>query len=130
MCNTYPSLYKGQKVKYGQNFQTVDIKVWNGFDWVWLNEIQVKRHGGSRHLVAGNETQSPSLVVNRKTCQLSMPVKIKKVDMKDSDYVCSVDLGINNAATASIVGKDGTVKAREFINPARDIRRRVISEES
>lgn len=121
MCNTYPSLYKGQQVKYGLNFQTVDIKVWNGSDWVWLNGIQVKRHGGNRHLVAGNSVQSPSLVVNRKTCQLSMPVKIKKVDMKDSDHVCSVDLGINNAATASIVGKDGTVKARKFINPARDI---------
>lgn len=53
-----------------------------------------------------------------------MPVKIKKVGMKDSErqspqvgrpahgaasYVCSVDLGINNAATASILGKDGTV---------------------
>ena len=38
--------------------------------------------------------------------------------------VCSVDSGINNAATASIVGKDGTVKARKFINPARDIDRR------
>ena len=123
MCNTYPSLYKGQQVKYGQNFKTVDIKVWNGFDWVCLNEIQVKSHGGNRHLVAGNEIQSPSLVVNKKTCQLSMPIKIKKVDMKDSDYVCSVDLGINNAATASIVGKDGTVKARKFINPARDIDR-------
>ncbi|MDJ0730161.1 MAG: hypothetical protein QNJ33_09250 [Crocosphaera sp.] len=43
---------------------------------------------------------------------------------EDSDYVCSVDLGINNAATCSIVGRDGTVKARKFINPARDIDRR------
>lgn len=33
-------------------------------------------------------------------------------------------MGINNAATASIVGKNGTVKARKFINPARDIDRR------
>ena len=39
-------------------------------------------------------------------------------------FVCGVDLGINNAATASIVGQDGTVKARAFINPARDIDRR------
>lgn len=124
MCNTYPSLYKGQQVKYGLNFQTVDIKVWNGSDWVWLNKIQVLRHGGNRHFVAGNEIQSPALVVNQKNCQLSMPVKIKKVDLNDSDYVCSVDLGINNAATASIVGKNGTVKARKIINPARDIDRR------
>lgn len=92
MCNTYPSLYKGQLVRYYLNHQTVDIKVWNGADWCWINEIQVKSYGGNRHLIAGNEIQSPALVVNRKTCQLSMPVKIKKVDIKDSDYVCSVDL--------------------------------------
>lgn len=33
-------------------------------------------------------------------------------------------MGINNAATFSIVGKNVTVKARRFINPARDIDRR------
>ena len=53
-----------------------------------------------------------------------MPIKIQKVDRPTSDLVCSVDMGINNAATASIVGIDGTVKARKFINPARDIDRR------
>ncbi|MDJ0844212.1 MAG: hypothetical protein QNJ08_08255 [Crocosphaera sp.] len=51
-------------------------------------------------------------------------MKIKTLKKEDSDYVCSVDLGINNAATCSIVGRNGTVKARKFINPARDIDRR------
>lgn len=120
-CNTYPALYKGQQVRYGLDYSTVDIKVWSGFDWVWLNGISVKSHGGSRHLVNGNEIQSPCLVVNKSSCQLSMPVKVQRVELQDSDYVCSVDLGINNAACASIVGRDGTVKARKFINPARDI---------
>lgn len=53
-----------------------------------------------------------------------MPVKIAPVKKEESDYVCAVDLGINNAATCSIIGQDGTVKARKFINPARDIDRR------
>ncbi len=53
-----------------------------------------------------------------------MPVKVVINSIAKSDCVCAVDLGINNAATASIVGKDGTVKARKFINPARDIDRR------
>jgi putative transposase len=74
--------------------------------------------------VTGNQIKSPALVVNHKTCQLSVPVKIKPIKKEDTDYVCSVDLGINNAATCAIVGKDGTVKARKFINPARDIDRR------
>ncbi|UKO98129.1 IS200/IS605 family accessory protein TnpB-related protein [Nostoc sp. UHCC 0870] len=124
MCKTYPALYKGQQVKYGLNYQTVDIKVWSGTDWVWLNNIKINHTGLSRHLIDGNEIQSPALVVNKNKCQLSMPVQIKKVDREDSDFVCSVDMGINNAATASIVGRNGTVKARKFINPARDIDRR------
>jgi len=124
MCKTYPALYKGQQVKYGLNSKTVDIKVWSGADWIWINNIKVKKHGLSRHLVNGNEIQSPALVVSKNKCQLSMPVQIKKVDRDDSDFVCSADMGINNAAIASIVGKNGTVKARKFINPARDIDRR------
>ncbi|MDJ0509618.1 MAG: transposase [Crocosphaera sp.] len=124
MCQSNPALYKGQQVKYNDDYQKVSLKVWNGFDWGWLEEISVKGHGLNRHKVIGNQIKSPALVVNAKTCQLSMPVKIKPIKKEDSDYVCSVDLGINNAATCSIVGRDGTVKARKFINLARDIDRR------
>ena len=48
-----------------------------------------------------------------------MPVEIQANSVGDSDFVCSVEEGINNAATASIVCRDGTVKARKFINPVR-----------
>lgn len=124
MCSTYPGLYKGQQVRYGLNYSSVDLKVWNGTDWVWISKIPIIGHGSNRHLVVGNEMLSPALVVNKSTCQLSMPVKVMKVNKEESDYVCGVDLGINNAATCSIVGRDGTVKARVFINPAKDIDRR------
>ncbi len=63
-------------------------------------------------------------MVNKNKCQLSIPLKIEKINREDSDYVVSVDLGINNAATCAVVGKDGTVKARKFINPASYIDRR------
>jgi putative transposase len=124
MCNSYPALYKGQQVLYYEGFKSVRLKVWNGSDWVWTDEIKVKSFGNRRHLMPDNEIQSPSLVVNKKKCQLSMPVKVKKVALPESDFVASVDLGINSAATAAIVGKTGTVKARAFINPAKDIDRR------
>lgn len=124
MCNTYPALYKGQQIRYGEKYQTIDLKVWSGTDWIWINNIGVKGHGLNRHQISSNEMQSPALVVKKRTCQLSMPVKVGKVERQDSDFVCSVDMGINNAAVASIVGRDGTVKARKFINPARDIDRR------
>lgn len=124
MCDTYPALYKGQQIRYGEKYQTVDLKVWSGTDWIWIINIGVKGHGLNRHQIATNEMQSPALVVNKRTCQLSIPIKIGKLERQDSDFVCSVDMGINNAAVASIVGRDGTVKARKFINPARDIDRR------
>ncbi len=124
MCKSYPVFYKGQQVKYYDNYQAVDLKMWNGKDWCWEHKIPIKKHGLNRHLTIGNELKSPALVVNKRTCQLSMPVKIAPVKKEESDYVCAVDLGINNAATCSIVGKDGTVKARKFINPTRDIDRR------
>ncbi|MGK7940590.1 MAG: IS200/IS605 family accessory protein TnpB-related protein, partial [Crocosphaera sp.] len=79
MCQSYPALYKGQQVKYNDDYQKVSLKVWNGFDWVWLEEISVKGHGLNRHKVIGNHIKSPALVVNSKTCQLSMPVKIKPI---------------------------------------------------
>lgn len=124
MCNSYPSLYKGQQVLYSSTFETVRLKVWNGSDWVWTGEIKIKTFGRHRHQVPENEMQSPALVVNKKKCQLSMPIKVKKVTLPDTDFVASVDLGINSAATVAIVGKTGTVKARRFINPAKDIDRR------
>lgn len=135
MCNTYPALYKGGQLRYEADYKAVLIKVWDGKEWIWTDSIQVKSYGLNRHKVSGNEIESPALVVNKKACQLSMPIKIQKVDRLQSERVCSVDMGINNAATASIVGFDGTVKARRFINPARDIdcrnrRRMMISKKS
>ncbi|NES82551.1 MAG: IS200/IS605 family element transposase accessory protein TnpB [Moorea sp. SIO2B7] len=119
MCKKYPALYKSKQVLYGKDYQTVALKVWSKKDWIWLNNIVVKNKGKNRHLGSGNKLNSPSLVVNKNKCKLSMPVQIKPVKKEETDYVCSVDLGINNAATAAIVGRDGT--ARTFINPARGI---------
>lgn len=124
ICQSYPALYQGQQIKYNDNYKSVDLKVWTSSDWDWLKQIKIKKHGTNRHLLLGNELKSPALVVNHKKCQLSMPVKIKPIKKEDKNYVCAVDLGINNAASCAIVGKDGTVKARKFINPARDIDRR------
>jgi hypothetical protein len=97
MCNSYPALYKGQQVLYSLKLESVRLKVWNGSDWIWTDEIKIKTFGNHRHQVPGNEMQSPSLVVNKNKCQLSMPVKVKKVALPDAEFVASVDLGINNA---------------------------------
>lgn len=124
MCNSYRALYKGQQVKYHSNFAFVELKIWNGTDWVWMENIPVKKHGKSRHIREGAKLLSPSFIANSKHVHLSMPVEVNPQPLPDADYVCAIDIGINTTATCSIVGKDGTVKARQFINPARDIDRR------
>jgi IS605 OrfB family transposase len=123
-CNSYPALYKGQQIRYNASFNAVDLKVWSGTDWVWLECIPVRSSGKSRHLEEGNKLMSPSLIANQRSVHLSMPVEIAALELPASDIVCAVDLGINTTATCSIVGRDGTVKARAFISPARDIDRR------
>jgi IS605 OrfB family transposase len=123
MCNSYPALYKGQQIKY-HSFACVELKIWNGTDWVWMENIPVLNHGKSRHVRDGAKLLSPFLIVNKRSVHLSMPVELNTQQLPNSDYVCSVDIGINTTATCSIVGSYGTVKARAFINPARDIDRR------
>lgn len=124
MCNSYPALYKGQQIRYNANYNSVALKVWSGSDWVWLENIPVRQHGKNRHLVEGNQIKSPSLIANKRGVHLSMPVEIEPVYLPTSEFVCAVDLGINTTATCSLVSQDGTVKARKFISPARDIDRR------
>jgi IS605 OrfB family transposase len=121
MCNSYPALYKGQQIRYNANYSSVDLKVWSGSDWVWLENIPVRKHGKNRHLVFGNQIKSPSSIANKRDVHLSVPVEIERRNLPASEFVCAVDMGINTTATCSIVSQDGTVKARKFISPARDI---------
>ncbi|NEQ87529.1 MAG: transposase, partial [Moorea sp. SIO2I5] len=66
----YPSLYKGQCYKL-HGFNTVEIKVFNGSDWIWT-DVQITGLRG-RHLVATNKMMSPSLVINSRGFYLSVP---------------------------------------------------------
>ncbi len=114
----YPSLYKGQCYKL-HGFDQVEIKVFNGSDWVWTTvQITGLRE---RHLVANNKMMSPSLVFNERCCHLSVPFTCKPEKRKPEANVTAVDLGINTTATIAVVTHDGTVIHREFIHPGRDI---------
>ena len=68
---------------------------------------------------------SPSMLVTNTSISLSVPFKIRPPQTQKVKKVCSVDLGINTIAVASIVDPDGTVTARKFFNScAADIDRR------
>ncbi|MGL5836109.1 MAG: IS200/IS605 family accessory protein TnpB-related protein [Waterburya sp.] len=121
-CGTYPPLYKGQCIRFADDNNSAAIKVFTGTDWVWTT-IEITGHR-QRHLNPDNKRKSPSLIVNSKRCQLSVPFQINKPKLKDEESVLSVDLGINTTATTSVVNFNGTVSHREFIHPGRDIDRR------
>ena len=74
MCRSYPALYKGQQIRYYSNFQAIELKVWNGTDWVWSDRIKVVNWGKSRHENNNNKLLSPSLIANKRTVHLSVPV--------------------------------------------------------
>ena len=121
-CGTYPPLYKGQCIKLSQDNNSAAIKVFTSTDWVWTT-VGITGHR-ERHLNPNNQRKSPYLVMNGKGCHLSVPFQIKTPQLKDTESVLSVDLGINTTATVSIVNFDGTVSHREFIHSGRDIDRR------
>lgn len=118
----YPTLYKGQCYKL-RGFDEVEIKVFTGTDWIWT---RVGVSGiGHRHQVTTNQMASPSLILNSKSCHLSVPFECKPDKRTGNGCVVGVDLGINTTATVSVISSnDGTVMYREFIHPGRDIDRR------
>ena len=121
-CGTYPPLYKGQCIQLSQDNKSAAIKIFTGRDWVWTT-VGITGHR-KRHLNPNNVRKSPYLIVNDKSCHLSVPFQVKTPKVKETKSVLSVDLGINTTATASVVNFDGTVSHREFLHPGRDIDRR------
>ena len=121
-CGTYPPLYKGQCVRFADDNLSAAIKVFTGTDWVWQT-VGLSGHR-QRHLNPDNQRKSPYLIVNNKSCHLSVPFKIKRPQLKEAGCVLAIDLGINTTATVSVVNFDGTITHREFIHLGRDIDRR------
>ncbi len=122
VSNTYPSLYKGQCIKYADDLRSAQIKVYKNNDWKWI-EVRIKRVG-KRAADVTQKQVSPQLVANGKKAFLAVPYEQNvKLVKQQADTVCAVDLGINTQITASIVQQNGTVLARRFIDNASDIDR-------
>jgi IS605 OrfB family transposase len=122
VSNSFPSLYKGQCVKYAEDLSFAEIKVYKDCDWVWI-KVPIKQIGRR----AGDVNQkrvSPLLVVTNKQTALAVPFEqAVTLKPKHAEVVCAVDLGINTSITASVVRSDGTVLGRQFIRRPRDIDR-------
>ena len=117
----YPALYRGQCIKFQDDFGFAEIKVWNGLDWVWI-KVQIAGLR-QRHLLDNSKGLSPALIVKNGKAHLSVPFKLHPTK-RSGDFVCAVDVGINTTATATIVSSGGTVIARQFFHRGIDIDRR------
>lgn len=115
----YPALYKGHLIKFSEDLRYAHIKIWKDNDWVWTAAPVLSKR--KRH--TEGEILSPYLIVTNRQNHLSVPIRLKP-KKRDTGRVCSVDLGINTTATLSIVDKNGTVFARRFIHPGKEIDRR------
>lgn len=114
-----PTLYRNNMfIRTDEN--TARIKIFHKNDWVWLdvvlNNQDVKYI--QKHCKFKKE-YVPTLKKQGKCWYLVFPFEDKTIfqdiDIQDK-IICSVDLGINNNATCSIMQSDGTVVDRKFIN--------------
>lgn len=121
--NVMPTLYKDNMyIRTGDD--TARIKIFHRNDWIWLDirlNNQDVRYIKSH--CAFKKEYAPTLKKQGKCWYLVFPfedkVKFEDVDIQDQT-ICSVDLGLNNHATCSIMQSDGTVVARKFIHLATE----------
>lgn len=100
-----------------------------GADEQWYFSAPLKLHGKNKRLVGSGEMDlSPTLMQRGAKAWLSCPVEVRPpiyssndalVKQSTSFRVCSVDVGINTAATLAIVDSTGTVIARKFLTCGR-----------
>ena len=102
----------------------VRIKLLGG-DGQWFFSEPLKLHSKMKRLSdIGRMDLSPTLMVRGAKVWLSCPVEVKSPTYKTNSSlvkqaspfkVCSIDVGINTAATLAIVDSSGTVIARKFL---------------
>ncbi len=135
LANVFPSLYGGNMVLYGQGLRSVQVKLL-GADGQWRFSEPLALKGRFKRVNPKASTLDlcPSLIQRGARVMLSCPVEVRPpkfisnksfMDASRGDArVCSVDVGINTAATAAIVDSTGTVIARKFLTCGRHNDRR------
>lgn len=128
----FPPLYGGNMILVGKGLRTVQVKVLRE-DGSWSFSPPMALKGRFKRLLpAANKMDlCPTLMQRGAKTWLSCPVQVlppkyltNKAFVSGAHRVCSVDVGINTAATAAIVDTTGTVIARKFINCGRHNDRR------
>ena len=114
----FPSLYKNGMYEFPGNY-SARIKVYTRNTWDWItvdlkkSDIDyIERHCCTRTI------ESPTLRKRGKEWFLEFPfvetVKLEDINIHNQRIV-AVDLGINSAATISVMQSDGTILGRHFL---------------
>ena len=120
VSNVNPPLYGGNMILIAPDWRSVRVKLL-GEDGKWAFSPALRVRGKLKRDLL-RQALCPSLLQKGKKVSLSCPVELKRpAFIKDSrvSRVCSVDVGINTAATASVVDTTGTVIARTFVTCGR-----------
>ena len=114
----YPSLYRGNMYSETEDTYKAQIKVYVRNTWDWITVQLRKSDVDYINRRCKNRKQcAPTLQKRGKEWYLDFPfeenVKLCKTNIKDQTVV-AVDLGINTAATISVMRSDGTILGRHF----------------
>jgi IS605 OrfB family transposase len=131
-ANVFPPLYGGNMVLYGQKLRSVQIKLLEADgQWRFSASMAIKGRFVRVNPLASKLDLCPTLIMRGAKVSLACPVKLRppgyitnKTFTAQNHRVCSVDVGINTAATAAIVDSTGTVIARKFLTCGRHNDRR------
>jgi IS605 OrfB family transposase len=109
--STFPSLYRGQCVRFSDDGRTAWIKVYWQRDWIW----RAYRLTGKARFAGQGRAMSPLLKCKRGCWSLSVPIEIDiERRAEPPGRVLAIDVGMNTTAAGAIVDVDGTVHARFF----------------
>ena len=114
----YPSLYRGNMYSETEDTYMAQIKVYVRNTWDWITVQLRKSDVDYINRRCKNRKQcAPTLQKRGKDWYLDFPfeenVKLCKTNIKDQTVV-AVDLGINTAATISVMRSDGTILGRHY----------------
>jgi len=121
-----PCLYRGQMMKWGAGYASVEVKLFDGREWLW-HTAPIKRRG--RRDPNLSKLLNPTLLAMGKKVWLSVPHQLEKPSSPrwedpTADKALGVDLGINKSASMAVVDRVGTVTHRGFIHPGADMDQR------
>ena len=115
-----PAYYKGGMFKnFNPVSKTIELKVFKNGDWVFdTYKLKTSDCNYYQKYLANKKQNVP--VIQKKGrrfyATFSYEEKVDLVPQDSIQKICAVDLGLNNDAVCSIMGKDGTVYARRFIS--------------